>query len=258
MVFDEYIEEIKYHDIIPILFGYENCAPGHSFGPALREYWLIHYVESGFGTFSKGNVNYKVEPGQMFVIRPFEVTLYTADKEQPWSYHWVAFFCEDEMALDLPSVITCPEAGDIFERIKNSRNMGAGRSAQVRGLIWQIFALLMENRKSTADYINTAINYMSTQYVNCITVKNVADHLGLNRSYFSDYFRKNTGISPQNFLMNIRMTKAADLLLHGIKPTVAANSVGYEDLFAFSKAFKRHYGVSPREYAKQNKLTRKE
>jgi len=258
MVFDEYIEEISYNDVVPMLFGYENCKSGHSFGPALREYWLIHYVESGFGTFAKGSTTYRVEPGQMFIIRPFEVTLYTADKEQPWTYHWVAFFCDGELPVDLDPVITCPKAGEIFERIKNSREMGAGKGAQVRGLIWQIFALLMENQKTSSDYINAAVNYMNTQYVNCITVKNVADHLGLNRSYFSDYFKKRMGISPQNFLMNIRMSKAADMLIHGIKPTVAATSVGYEDLFAFSKAFKKHFGISPREYAKQNKLTPKE
>ncbi|MBQ8697099.1 MAG: AraC family transcriptional regulator [Clostridia bacterium] len=255
MVFDEYIIEKSYADIIPILFGYENCAPGHSFGPAIREYWLIHYVESGFGKFSKGGNTYTVEPGQMFVIRPDEVTLYAADEKNPWTYHWVAFFCAGDMPLDLPPVITCPEAGELFERIKNSRGLENGMGAQIRGLIWQIFSLLMEQHKQQTDYIHVAVRFMSTEYVNCITVKDVAERLGLNRSYFSDYFKKNMGISPQRFLMNIRMTKAAEMLLAGIKPSVAATSVGYEDLFAFSKAFKRHFGVSPREYAKQNKLT---
>lgn len=255
MVFDEYIIEKSYADIIPILFGYENCAPGHSFGPALREYWLIHYVESGFGTFSRGGITYKLEPGQMFVIRPDEVTLYTADTDHPWAYHWVAFFCDGDMPLDLAPVITCPMAGEIFERIKNSRGMGNGMGAQIRGLIWQIFSLLMEQHKQQTDYLNVAISYMNAEYVNCITVKNVAEQLGLNRSYFSDYFKKRMGISPQKYLMNIRMEKAADLILSGKKPSVAATSVGYEDIFAFSKAFKKHFGVCPREYANKNKLT---
>lgn len=253
MEFNEAVITKSYSDLVPVNFGYENCAPGHSFGPAVRSFWLIHYVASGFGTFSREGTTYRIGPGQMFVIPPSEVTIYTADTKKPWTYHWVAFTCEGDLPLPLEAVITCPKAGEIFERMKNSRGFENGRSAQIRGLVWQLFGVLLEQNKQDTDYIGDAVSYMNTEYVNGITVGNVAQQLGLNRSYFSDYFKKRMGISPSRFLTNLRMEKAADLILSGKKPSVAAASVGYEDIFAFSKAFKRHFGVCPREYASKNK-----
>lgn len=252
MVYHESVIGSTYDDLMPLNFGYEDCAGGHSFGPAVRSFWLLHYVCSGFGTFVREGVSYSVGPGQMFVIPPDEVTVYTADGEKPWSYHWIGFSC-GELLLPLGAVHTCPEAGEVFERLRACRTFEGGRSAYVRGVLWQVFALLLEQNKQEKDYIHAAKSYMSAEYVNGINIGDVAKELGLDRSYFSSYFKERVGISPREYLLNLRMEKAAALMLAAEKPSVAAASVGYTDIFVFSKAFKRHYGVSPREYVKNNK-----
>ena len=71
--------------------GYEKCASGHSFGPAVRTQYLLHFVISGKGTYSVGGVTYPVKAGQAFLIKPSEVTYYQADREAPWEYMWMAF-----------------------------------------------------------------------------------------------------------------------------------------------------------------------
>lgn len=73
-------------DLNPLVAGEEYCAPGHSFGPAIRRYTLIHYVVSGRGSLYARGGKYPVEAGQAFLILPGEVTTYTADWEQPWHY----------------------------------------------------------------------------------------------------------------------------------------------------------------------------
>ena len=66
--------------------GYEKCEAAHSFGPAVRVHYLIHLVISGKGTYHVGKKAYSVCAHQAFLIRPQEVTFYTADKAEPKEY----------------------------------------------------------------------------------------------------------------------------------------------------------------------------
>ena len=80
-----------YTDINPVLFGYEKCKSLHTYGPHIRNCYLIHYVVSGKGKFYKKDFEASVNAGQAFLIRPDEVTTYTADKDEPWEYIWIGF-----------------------------------------------------------------------------------------------------------------------------------------------------------------------
>ena len=81
----------RFEDLNPIVHGREICAPGHTFGPAVRRYTLIHYVMSGKGTYRVGGETYHVEAGEAFRILPGEITVYSADSDDPWTYRWVGF-----------------------------------------------------------------------------------------------------------------------------------------------------------------------
>ena len=84
-----------WHSLVPLNYGYEACSPGHSFGPAVRHYHLLHYVLEGEGTFYKGDRAYPVEAGDVFVILPEELTTYRGSVETPWTYVWVGFRGEE-------------------------------------------------------------------------------------------------------------------------------------------------------------------
>lgn len=103
-------------------------------------------------------------------------------------------------------------------------------------------------------YIKEAINYMEQNFQNTISIEDIAAVCGINRSYFGKIFRNSTGRSPQEFLMNYRMVKATELLkLTSLSIADIGSAVGYENQLHFSRAFKNIYGVSPREWRKQNK-----
>ena len=76
---------------------YVNCCgcsktePLHSFGPALKPHYLIHFILSGKGVFSTGENEYPLEAGYGFLITPEELAFYQADAEEPWTYLWVGF-----------------------------------------------------------------------------------------------------------------------------------------------------------------------
>ena len=82
-----------------------------------------------------------------------------------------------------------------------------------------------------------------------LTVTKIAKMLNLERSYFSTVFRKTFGVSPQTYLSNYRLEKAAELLLaDDASITDIAYATGYSGVINFSRMFKRRYHVSPSEY----------
>ena len=71
-----------YKDLNPVSYGYQKCKSSYAYGPALRMYWIIHYVVSGCGIFKINNKTYTVKAGEMFVIPPLVETYYEADKKR--------------------------------------------------------------------------------------------------------------------------------------------------------------------------------
>ena len=72
---------------------------------------------------------------------------------------------------------------------------------------------------------------------------------------FGKIFKDGIGKSPQEFLLNYRMIKAAELLkLTKLSIKDVGNAVGYPNQLHFSRAFKNIYGISPRDWRNQNRL----
>lgn len=244
----------QWRDINPINCGWQTCSPGHSFGPATRFYWLFHYIIRGKGVYTVNGIEHPVRAGQMFVIRPFEVTRYQADSLEPWEYIWVGF----TSSIQLPSclheqyVLSASRCSALFFSLKEAAEMGEGRELFLCGKIYQLLSILSEEQKGEENYIELAKAYLESNYMREISIQELAEKLNLNRSYFSTLFRKKMGKSPQEFLIDCRMEKACQLMAeHGYSPGEAAVAVGYPDIFSFSRMFKRRYGRSPRAYQKE-------
>ena len=77
-------------------FGYEECEPAHSFGPAVRIHFLFHYIISGTGILMANDSHgvtqtYHVKSGQGFMIFPGQINTYISDEKLPWEYTWIEF-----------------------------------------------------------------------------------------------------------------------------------------------------------------------
>jgi AraC-like DNA-binding protein len=242
--------------INPTQFGYQNCEKSHAFGPAIRTHWLIHFVVSGCGTFCIGDRKHKLSSGEMFVIPPWVETYYEADAHDPWSYIWVGFEA-DSLPVTLDEKIFCPSALSVFHDMKRCEELEGGMSLFIASKILELFALLEARKGEEEGYVERARAIISSQYMLGIGVEDIARELNLNRSYFSDIFKKSEGISPAKYLMNYRMELAGSLLSGSkISVSTVANSVGYSDVFNFSKAFKKYWGCSPQEYSKRQRITK--
>ena len=251
---DVFINE-KHDGFNPLQFGYHDCDPGYKTDCVFRPFWLIHYVVSGSGHLElKGN-SYPVEAGSMFIVPPYEYSSYQADEKNPWRYIWIGF--EDNLN-QLPELFYTPVlqisgAGALFTEMRNCKTLEDGRGAFLIGQLWKLVSAALEDRRSVRkiDYVQKAILIMETEYMYDLSIEDIASRLNLVRSYFSSLFRTQMGISPVQYLINLRLEKAAELMIQRqIPPFSAATAVGYTDLSHFSKSFKQKYGKSPRNYVK--------
>ena len=89
-----------------------------------------------------------------------------------------------------------------------------------------------------------------SNYPEKIKIDALASQIGITRNYLTKSFQKELGVSPQEFLINIRMERAAELLTSTSLPVnEVAAKVGYSDALAFSKKFKEEYNLSQRDKA---------
>jgi AraC family transcriptional regulator of arabinose operon len=83
-------------------------------------------------------------------------------------------------------------------------------------------------------------------------VTDITDYVGISRTYLTQIFQKELGLSVQTFLIDYRMHKAANLLLSTNQSiSDVSTNVGYDDALAFSKSFKKKFGLSPKNYRSQ-------
>ena len=137
--------------------------------------------------------------------------------------------------------------------MKACHELHNGKTEFILAQLWELFSFLMEENQTKEDPINTALNLIHSQYMTPLTVQQMADRVHLERTYFSKIFSEKMGISPQRYLIEYRMKQAKTFLLLGYGVTTTAISVGYTDIYNFSKIFKQRFGEAPSHYQRNCK-----
>ncbi|WP_338554075.1 AraC family transcriptional regulator [Paenibacillus sp. KS-LC4] len=249
-------------------FGKEECEPLHSWGPGLRDLYIIHYVISGSGEFSTGGEAYQLSQGEGFLITPGAIVHYTADESDPWVYTWVGFdglharaFMQ-RAGLSVTRPIFRAKGASWFEtshqELVAAHGMGS-RDILYQSILYRLIGELIEcaepalaeeqslRANSKETYINEAITYIENNYSQKTTVEQIAQAVGLDRTYLSSLFKQQFDLSLQAFLLQFRMNRAVELLSSTqLSVSDISRSVGYTDPFLFSKMFKKVIGQSPR------------
>lgn len=97
--------------IRPVDAGRQDCHDLHSWGPGVRQCYIIHYIISGKGTFTCGKKTYTLTAGQSFLICPEQVVQYAPDENEPWEYVWVDFVGEQCRQILARSVLNPQQPG---------------------------------------------------------------------------------------------------------------------------------------------------
>ena len=249
--------------------GIEQGIPGLGYNYEVLKNAVIHYVTKGYGTFKFNGKVYTLKQGDIFILLKGMQVEYVASIDDPWEYYWIGFSGSNaneylnRTSITNSCVANCEENSKIPQIILNmceiSKTYNPSRSDDIlllKELYSLLYALIEEfpkpfeyKDKELHTYIQDALNFINSNYMHSITVQEIADYVNLSRSYLYKMFIKNLGISPQRYLINLRMYKAT-LLLKGTKLPIGevASSVGYSDSLLFSKTFSKHFSMSPLNY----------
>lgn len=257
-------------DLYLNVFGHSITEPLHKAGPAVKSFYLIHFILDGEGDFYYNNSHYKLKKGQGFLIEPDCQATYISDEKNPWTYVWVGFSGGDagkilnSIGLGTNSPIFTCNQGDklqkyVFDMLKHNYCNQAD-NYRLLGMLYLFLSVVAEAQKDKFatppgnTYVNYAITYIQNHYSMPLTIEEISDYVGINRSYLSSLFKKNTGMSPIKYIQNFRITRAQHMLRVTDLPVESiALSCGYQTAEAFHKIFRQVVHMSPKEFRSKHR-----
>lgn len=277
---DSYVLQLlepKFKEFHLCFCGFAQCEPLHSYGPASRPNYIIHYIMDGKGIYQVGEKKYKLSKGQGFLIEPEELTFYQADQEEPWSYLWVGVggtgakkFIQDIGLNSQQRIFRCADGEKlneiVMDMMKHTRST-VSDLYYLQGKLYELFSVLtadvvieelMEENKENR-YIQEAVTYIRNHYAAGLTVEELAGYLGVNRSYLYTLFKNKLQLSPKEFLTKFRISRAREqLILTEESVENIAVACGYHSTLVFTKNFKQETGMTPTEFRKTNRQAAKD
>lgn len=249
-------------------FGHSITSPFHKYGPAVRSYYLIHYILKGKGEFFVNHTNYQLSAGQGFLIEPDYLTIYMADGEKPWEYVWIGFSGTDasslitSMGLSQEQPIFRSTESDVlsecvFDMIRHNHG-SIEDTLHNMGCLYHFLSVIASSNRDIIpetdgnQYVEQAIAYIHNHIMDHISVGEIAHYVGLSRSYLSTLFKQHTDLAPLEYIQAARLSKARHLLESStFSVSSIACTCGYQRPESLIKIFRQHYGTSPAAYRKQ-------
>ncbi len=286
----------NYLDLRPYQSGYADNAPNASFGPAVRNHYLFHYVISGAGSLTSNapdgtEYHFHIHSGQGFMIFPNQITTYYADQQYPWEYVWIEFDgmlapeilrlsglsiespiynsndkILTQVLMDAMMEMARPDKdAEYYNAATGDLPLKSSLSASAETQFYKMSKLYLfadclarssasakmgHSSGSMADYyLQKSFTYIEHNFQDPITVESIAAQCNIHRNRLLKIFKDKIGKGPQAYLIEYRMSKAAQLLITtSLSVNEIGNAVGYPNQLHFSRAFKHIYGVSPKQY----------
>ena len=229
--------------------------------------YILIYCTEGKGIIEVEGRKYHLGRSDAFCIPRHKRHRYYADEKEPWSILWVHFKGE---SISYYPVQEC-RVIHLSSRASDNRMMVffkllfrvLERNYTLGNFIYisQVLALILSeiyfrekmDESTTSDrhdrHVTQVVRYMYQNLNKNLTLSDISREVELSKSYLNAIFKAQTGKSPVEFFIHLKMQEACKLLKSGqMYVYEAAAALGYEDQYYFSRIFKKVVGVSPRDY----------
>ena len=279
------LRETKHHGAVRFPFNLYPCTIPGDF-PQVALHWHqsmeLVFVKQGTGLVQVGSVSYPAHGGDIFVFAPGTLHGLRQAQGQRMEYENIIFelellggaedLCAEKYLLPiqsgrlpLPVRLTSNDlcylqaAACLRELEDANRAKLPGYELLVKGALLRFLALLLAQGKTlppveTADTrrLKTVLQWLSAHYAEPLRVADAAGVCSCSASHFMRWFRQMTGQSFVAFLNEYRLNAAAEALQTTDETVLTiASRCGFENLSYFNRAFKAHFGMTPREYRKK-------
>lgn len=248
--------------------GYEKCARDYIIDRAGYPYSFIKFTTKGRGTLRAYGKEYKLSPGTISGFPTGCPHRYESDPANPMEHIFITFvgtktkrFFEMSRLRDEGAVQVADysEISDLANRILHKGLEKEEYAQQIccnylEILMLEISRNIIRQQKqipaSFATYLKCR-RFIDDSFSEIIAPGDAAEYCGINVRYMSSLFKRFGESTPGQYIMNLKLNKAANLLLTSeLNVKTIAKMVGFEDPYHFSKNFKKFHGQSPSEYRK--------
>lgn len=215
------------------------------------------YIEKGEGCYISGTSSPKnVKAGDVMIVYPKIPTRYYPKDE--WKSRWIVWGGSEAERLEktgyLKEMIVYDKAESVKKaymslfRIKSREDIDSVLERK-KILIQMILDLYRSSKEKTADspnevLIGELIDRISENPCLDYSIVKLASECNLSPTHFRRLFYKNTGSSPKEFILSMKISKAKQLLSEGKSIKEAAELAGFKDIFYFMRAFKKMTGIT--------------
>lgn len=249
-------------DLYVVEIGYNRVPKGYK-QTMNRDVYILHYVVDGGGKL----LGSRFDSDRGYLIVPNELEIIEADSEQPYESYWIMFkgsgakrilsLCGLEHHNSVFPFSAGKECAQIIRKALFDLDTAnySEEAALLQAAFYQILALHLKDSsaadsgsESPARQIRRFIN---NNYYQKIEFTALARRFGYTRNYISTLFKNKYGISPSDYLANLRIEKAKELLTdstENLSVGQIALAVGFSDALYFSRLFSKKTGVSPSKY----------
>lgn len=275
--------DLTYNDFNPTVFYVSKLKMTKSGVEHEHEHAELAFILSGKGKYLVGGEKHDVEAGDLVICNPgVKHTHVFTNPEEP-TIEFIAGFTNFQFRNMSPNSIETKDGICIintsaelkqdltmhcYAMIAEKESSNPGKYFMFKSHLMQMLLLIMREilsdeicEQTSCNFesynksyaVNRIISYLNENYNKKISLEQIAHNMYLSPVYISKIFKEETGESPINYLIKIRLEKARDILLKSTESSIKsiANEVGYEDAYHFSKLFKKYYGISPLYYRKR-------
>ena len=261
-------QDISTNESIRILdCGYHETIQGHYSSQAVVDHYVLHCVVSGKGIYQIHGRTYHLDAGDCFLLIPNVPILYQSDVLDPWVYYWIGFEGMDARQLmklcnmDSSSpTLRFEPVEELVSIIKPLISLNAASISDTYTALGQFYLLcsklMQRNRKikplsNKQYYVKQAISLIQDSYYKDISVQEISNTIGLDRTYLYRVFKEINGITIQQYITSLRLKRACHFLISSsLSFSEIAYYCGYSSEQYFSMAFKKHMGIAPSAYRK--------
>lgn len=264
-------QETGHKPVDQVVGGHFVEGPGYS---AWRthgtEDWLLVYTRAGRGRFGHAGGEIVTLSGDIVLVRPGTLHDYGVEPElQHWELVWSHFYARPDWMdlLDWPEeapglMRLSIEPGEMRTRVDGQaetiyrlalsahrRRLALAMNALEALLLWCDTVNPRSQQARIDPRIRAAMDHICRSFAAPLSLEGIAGVAGLSVSRMAHLFAEQVGMSPQRFVEQQRISRAAELLRvtqRSIKEI--SRDVGYEDPFYFTQRFRRAMRLSPTEY----------
>ena len=221
-----------------------------------RDCYGLSFTTDGQITYTHNNNTFVSNKNNVVILPKGQTYKIHGDKDGLFPV--INFDCEGTLCdtITILPIENITSLSKDFEHIKNCFIHKKSR-LMIISLFYNMISNISNANIFASNPISGAIEFLENNLSSKITNEELAKSCHLNEEYFRKQFKKIYGISPKQYIIDMRLNLAKQMLSEGIlKVNTISEKCGFSNPYHFCRLFKDKTGLTPTEYMKQNKINR--